>query len=172
MEFKKRKNIRLKEYDYNSVGSYFITFCVQDKKNILSCMHVGALHEAPEVKLTQYGKEVKNVIETVEKRFDVIVDEYVIMPNHVHIIITIKTDCSERAIRESPLRGRSYISKIVGYIKMNSSKAIHNINPALKVWQRSYYDHIIRNEADYLEKLNYILTNPAKWVEDEYFTEG
>ena len=49
---------------------------------------------------------------------------------------------------------------------------IHNINPEINIWQRSYYDHIIRNEADYLEKSDYIINNPAKWAEDEYFTEG
>ena len=77
-----------------------------------------------------------------------------------------------RAIHESPLRdGRSVISKIVGYVKMNSSKAIHLFDPDLKLWQRSYYDHIIRNDADYLEKADYILTNPAKWQEDEYFIQ-
>lgn len=165
----KRKEIRLKNYNYNSNGSYFITFCVQDKKKILSQIHVGALHEAPEVKLTEYGKVVKDVIETVEERFEVTVDEYVIMPNHVHIIITSRRDISERAIHESPLRGRSVISKIVGYIKMNSSKIIHRYNPDIKIWQRSYYDHIIRNEADYTEKLNYIQVNPLKWSKDEYY---
>ena len=171
MEHKPRKNIRLKEHDYNSAGSYFITFCVQNKKKILSHIHVGALHEAPEIELTQYGKAVKDVIETVEKRFGVTVDRYIIMPNHIHIIITI-IECEERAIHESPLRGRSVISKVIGYIKMNSSKMIHNINPEIIIWQRSYYDHIIRNEADYIEKSDYIINNPAKWVEDEYFTEG
>ena len=169
MELPKRKEIRLKNYNYDSNGSYFITFCVQDKKQILSSIHVGALHEAPAVELTEYGKAVKNVIETAEERFGINIDGYVIMPNHVHIIITIQKESSERAIHESPLRGRSVISKAVGYIKMNSSKAIHNINPAIKVWQRSYYDHIIRNEADYIEKLNYILTNPAKWADDRYY---
>lgn len=171
MEFKSRKNIRLKEYDYNSAGSYFITFCVQDRKKILSHIHVGALHEAPEIELTEYGKLVKSVIETAEKRFGVTVDGYVIMPNHVHIIFTVK-NCEERAIHESPLRGRSVVSKVVGYIKMNSSKMIHNINSEINIWQRSYYDHIIRNEADFAEKQNYILNNPSKWLEDEYYTEG
>ncbi|MBR4035524.1 MAG: transposase [Oscillospiraceae bacterium] len=89
MDHTKRKEIRLKNYNYNSDGSYFVTFCVQDKKQILSSIHVGALHEAPTVELTVYGKAVKEVIKAVEKRFGVTIDEYVIMPNHVHIIITI-----------------------------------------------------------------------------------
>ena len=87
MELPKRKEIRLKNYNYDSNGSYFITFCVQDKKQILSSIHVGALHEAPAVELTEYGKAVKNVIETAEERFGINIDGYVIMPNHVHIII-------------------------------------------------------------------------------------
>ena len=171
MNFPKRKNIRLKDFDYSSQGSYFITFCLQNKKKLLSKIHVGAIHESPEVELTEYGKAVETVIDTIEKRFGVKVDTYVIMPNHAHILITINENLN-RAIHESPLRdGRSVISKIVGYVKMNSSKAIHLFDPDLKLWQRSYYDHIIRNDADYLEKADYILTNPAKWQEDEYFIQ-
>ena len=110
-----------------------------------------------------------NVIESVEERFGIKVDEYVIMPNHVHILITL-TESKEREIHESPLRNsRSVISKMVGYIKMNSSKRIHSINPGMKLWQRSYYEHIIRNEADFLEKQNYIIINPSRWLDDEYY---
>ena len=171
MSFPKRKNVRLKEYNYSSNGSYFITLCVQDKKKFLSKVRVGAIHESPEVELTKYGLTVREVIETVEERFNVKIDEYVIMPNHVHIIITINENV-ERAIHESPLReSRSLISKIVGYIKMNSSKVIHKFDKDLKLWQRSYYDHIIRNDAYYLEKYNYIHNNPLKWNEDEYYIQ-
>ncbi len=89
-----------------------------------------------------------------------------IMPNHIHILISIG---DERAIRESPLRGYSVISNIVGYLKMNSSKEIHKLKPDMKIWQRSYYDHITRDTADYNEKRQYILTNPARWADYEYY---
>ena len=165
MEHKPRKNIRLKEHDYNSAGSYFITFCVQNKKKILSHIHVGALHEAPEIELTQYGKAVKDVIETVEKRFGVTVDRYIIMPNHIHLIIIVNENGRSGAPAPTPANARvpRYVSTLKRFV---------NKECKCDIWQRSYYDHIIRNEADYLEKSDYIINNPAKWVEDEYFTEG
>ena len=85
------------------------------------------------------------------------------------MIISIKNSSIKRSIRESTLRNRSTISNVVGYLKMNSSKMIHEINPDENVWQSSYYDHIIRDENDYLEKWNYIDGNPSKWAKDGYF---
>ena len=87
------------------------------------------------------------------------------MPNHVHMIIILDDD---RAIRESPLR-RSVLSQMIGYLKSNVTKSIREINPQANVWQRSFHDHIIRNEEDYLRIWEYINENPAKWVEDKYF---
>ena len=91
------------------------------------------------------------------------------MPNHVHLLLRIET---EGAIHESPLRKqgtRSLLSKAVGFLKMNSSRQIHERCPSLKVWQRGYYEHVIRNEKDFLEIWTYIDQNPAKWAEDQYF---
>lgn len=75
------------------------------------------------------------------------------------------------AIRESPLQARSLISKIVGYIKMNSSKEIHRFKPDLQIWQRNYFDHIIRDDNDYLNIIEYIQTNPGKWTEDRFYID-
>ena len=73
------------------------------------------------------------------------------------------------SIHESTLRNRSTVSKVVGYLKMNASKNVHKINPNEDIWQMSYYDHIIRDEKDYLEKWNYIDGNPSEWCNDDYF---
>lgn len=74
------------------------------------------------------------------------------------------------AIHESPLQnGRTEISKAVGYLKMNVSKSIHQTHPDQVVWQRSFHDHIIRDEADYIRIWNYIDTNPTKWTEDCFY---
>jgi len=159
-----RKHTRLKNYDYNQEGLYFLTLCTEKHKKLFSNI-VGAIHESPECILTQYGLIVQNVLLNLPNKFNNIeITDYVIMPNHVHLIIYIK-----RAIHESPLQTRSEISKIVGYLKMNISKQIHEINKNEIIWQRNYYDHIIRNEEDYYTKANYILNNPLKWELDELY---
>ena len=98
------------------------------------------------------------------------------MPNHVHLLLRID---NERAIHESPLRTekhqvnmkRSMLSKVIGYLKMNTSRQIHAFAPDLVVWQRSYYDHVIRDERDYSETWAYMDGNPGRWAEDELFAQ-
>ncbi len=170
MELPKRKPLRLREFDYSTVGAYFITICTQNRRCMLPHI-VGAIHESPEAQLPEYGKIVDKVINDVPGRFGVMVQEYVIMPNHIHLIIIITDDADLRAIHESPLHGRSIISKIVGYIKMNASKAVHDRDDSVAVWQRGYYDHVIRNRADYEQHLKYIYENPLRWYYDELYSE-
>ena len=79
--------------------------------------------------------------------------------------------CCKRAIRESPLRGMSVVSKVIGYIKMNSSKKIHNQYGEARVWQRGFYDHVIRNQHDYEEISNYIYLNPTRWQADKLYKQ-
>lgn len=171
-ELPSRKSIRLREYDYSSPGAYFVTVCTQDRRCILSDIAVGALHEAPAVNLTDAGRCVQRVIEALPSRFpDLSVEKHVIMPNHIHLLVRIS---SERALREAPLQQlgkRSLLSQAIGYLKMNSSKAIHAFAPDLNVWQRGYHEHVIRGEKDYPEIWNYIDTNPDKWVLDRYYVE-
>ncbi len=88
------------------------------------------------------------------------------MPNHIHILISVNND--KRAIRESPLHSRSVLSKVVGYIKMNSSKQIH-LTYNENVWQRNYHDHIIRSEVDYLKIWEYVNSNALKWKQDCFY---
>ena len=168
-KLKKRKQIRLTNYDYSQNGAYFVTLCTNDMKPLFSRITVGAIHESPAiVELTEYGTILKNTIDALSDRFCITVSNYVIMPNHIHLLIII----DNRAIRESPLQSkRSLISKSIGYLKMNVSKEIHKTNSELIVWQRSYYDHIIRNEEDYINHLQYIDENPRKWLigKDEYY---
>ena len=164
MNLPKRKPTRLKDYDYSSQGYYFITICAHNRKNLFSSV-VGAIHELPENKLNSNGKVIDYYINNLENRFDIIVDKYVIMPNHIHMIIVI----NERSIRESTLQKRSIISNTIGYLKMNTSRDIHKNGFIGDIWQRSFYDHIIRDENDYLKIWNYIDTNPQKWNEDCFY---
>ena len=90
-------------------------------------------------------KDHRKTIRNIPERYKATVDRYVIMPNHIHLIIIITDDEELRAIRESPLRGRSVISKVIGYVKMNASKEIHGKYDDAVIWQRGFHDHIIRN---------------------------
>ena len=169
-ELPKRKNPRLKDYDYSSPGAYFITICTHNKVCTLSRV-VGAIQESPEIKLTKYGKIADTVINEISCRYGVAVDSYVIMPNHIHLILVISDEDQKWAIRESPLQGRSIISKVVGYVKMNSSKEIHKIVGDSPIWQRSFYDHIIRDRQDYDKIAKYVQDNPFKWQDDCFYSE-
>ena len=169
-ELPKRKSIRLKEYDYNTTGAYFITFCTHNRKHLLSKINgVGATHESPVTVLTESGQIVNDIIKHIPERFSCHIDKYVIMPNHVHLIVSVNGET--RAIRESPLRPHSNLSKMIGYIKMNASKQIRERFGEVEVWQRGFYDHVIRNQTDYDDIYRYIENNPAQWELDELYTQ-
>ena len=169
MNLIKRKSMRLQNYDYSQNGAYFVTICTKNRRYLFSEV-VGSIHESTaKIKLKPYGRIVDEIINNLSERFDINIDNYIIMPNHIHMIISIENSSIKRSIRESTLRNRSTISKVVGYLKMNTSKQVHKINPDKDVWQRSYFDHIIRDENDYLTKWNYIDGNPCKWELDDYY---
>ena len=167
-ELPKRKSIRLTEYDYSQNGAYFITLCTQGRKNLFSSITETDC-ETPQNTLTSYGEAAKLIIEALPDRFHISIPKYIIMPNHIHLLVEITDSDGERAIRESPLRRpRSTIDKMVGFLKMNVSKKIGDTYTG-KVWQRSYHDHIIRKESDYLKIWEYIDNNPTKWEEDCFY---
>ena len=169
-ELPQRKRLRLKNFDYSTPGAYFVTVCTHNRKCTLSRV-VGAIHESPEIQLTEYGKIVDRLINTISRQSLATIDRYVIMPNHIHLVIMITDSDELRAIRESPLRGRSIISKTIGYIKMNASKEIHNRYGNEMVWQRGFHDHIIRDRNDYEKISKYIYENPIIWQYDCFYTE-
>lgn len=109
---------------------------------------------------------VASILADVPSRFHCEIDKYVIMPNHIHLLISLN---GERAIRESPLQGRSDLSKIIGYIKMNVTKRIRAKMGDIEVWQRGYYDHVVRNQSDYDDIYRYIENNPTQWEQDELY---
>ncbi len=164
MESGIRKSVRLSGYDYSQPGAYFVTVCTAEKQCILSSISVGAIHESPCVKLTDMGLVVEEKILLLPGRYPRIsVDRYVIMPNHIHLLLTFAED---GAIHESPLR--ALLPTAVGFMKMNASKDIHRFAPAARLWQRGYYEHIIRGKEDYAARWRYIDENPARWADDEY----
>ena len=159
MELKKRKDMRLQNFDYSSQGAYFITFCTKDKKKLLGHIVGEGLCALPSIKLTQIGKKVDEGINYINNNYTgVAVDKYVIMPNHIHLIIRLETGGD----RTPPLRVCDIIGRFKSYTSYNYGE---------KLWQRSYYDHIIRGEMDYMEIWEYIDKNPHKWNEDELYLE-
>ena len=142
-----RKRMRLPDYDYTATGAYYLTLCTQNKEKIL-CRIIPPDREgeAPRIILSPIGKRVEEMIQKIPG-----IDKYVIMPNHVHMIV-MNDDSG------FPL------SRKIQYFKSNLTRIIGR-----SIWQREYYDHIIRNELDYQTKWKYIDDNPAKWADDDYY---
>jgi REP element-mobilizing transposase RayT len=158
---KSRKPTRLKEYDYSQNGKYFITICTFDMKRVLSSIKIvgEGLRALPIIELSDIGLEIKNSIEFSNSRYKSInIEKYVIMPNHIHLLISINNQLGGHG--DPPLQD------VIRDIK---SYTTHKYGSTL--WQRSYFDHIIRNEEDYIYHIQYIEENPKKWIigKDKYY---
>ncbi len=136
-----RKRLRLADYDYSNTGYYFITVCTKGRKQVLSDIVADG---SAKVRLKPWGKIAETYLDTICG-----IDKYVIMPNHIHMIVH-KTN------------GKDLSSDIRSF-KILATKKI-----GCSIWQTSFYEHIIRNREDYLEKWRYIEENPLKWACDEY----
>ncbi len=153
IDFKDRKNIRLKKFDYSSAGVYFITVCTKDRKPLL-WNSVGATSGRPgKYELSKYGKIVDDAILQIPKYYSSVkIDNYVVMPNHIHLLLRIEGDILGRPV-VAPT-----ISRVIKQMKGYVSKQIGH-----SIWQKSFIDHIIRNEKDYIEHYTYIENNPLSW---------
>lgn len=153
-----RKNIRLQHYDYSQSGYYFVTICTTNRKNLF--WNVGATCGRPELayQLTSMGNIVEREINGISSIYlNVKIDKYVIMPNHVHMIIVIYEESGRS--KTAPT-----ISRIIQQFKGSITK-----KAGFQIWQRNYYEHIIRNEKEYQTICEYTETNPLKWHEDKYY---
>ena len=157
MNFPKRKMLRLKDYDYSQTGGYFITFCTENRAPLLGNIVVGGgVLDAPQVELTEYGRITEKYIQNISVAYPHIsVENYVIMPNHVHLLLLVG-DGGQGAARPT-------VSAVV-----RSIKALVRKETGKSLFQNSFYDHILRDEQDFLIHWDYIETNPGKWAEDEY----
>jgi REP element-mobilizing transposase RayT len=158
-----RHSIRLREYDYSSSGAYFITICAFQRECLFGEVVDG------EMRLNEVGKIVREEwLNTAVMRPDVYLDVYVIMPNHFHTVIFVHDDIGAHS--SAPLRRQSgSIGSIVAGFKSAATKRINALrdNPGCPVWQRNYYEHVIRNENDLATIRQYIADNPLKWDLDE-----
>jgi len=162
MELRKRKDIRLSEYDYSQTGGYFVTICTHDKKQILSRIETGTAYTKANVVLTELGQIVRDVLEVLPERYGFRLEACVIMPNHIHMLLMKETQESNKTVGQVMGAFKSLVTN--QWCKVCDARGM----TAGKLWQRNYYDHILRNEADYIEKRRYIEENPDKWHLDEY----
>lgn len=164
-----RKSIRLKDYDYSQAGAYFVTICTNDKGCAFGEINDGEMH------LNDIGKIVESEwMKTGEIRKNVLIDEFFVMPNHLHgIIIIIDMDNGRGMARHAPTRPRTFgkpiansLSSIIGSFKSAATKHINQLrnSPGNPVWQRNYFERIIRNEKEWNRIREYIISNPFNWV--------
>ena len=147
MEQSNRKQPRLPGFDYSRPMYYFVTVCTAEKRKIFG----------EPLNLNKYGKIAETAIQKIHEHYpSTYVDKYVVMPNHIHMILVLE---------QMPEKTCS-LTTVIGSLKSAVSKEIHLHCPDKEIWQRSFYDHIIRNQKDYEAIWMYIEDNPRKWIEN------
>ncbi len=161
-ELHHRRSIRLKGYDYSAAGAYFITICTHEREqlfgNILDRTMV--LNELGHIAQFDWQKLARH-------HSNLIVDRSVVMPNHLHGIILLDLSIlDERGL--SANEDSKSISEIIGSFKTFSARKINKIRKlkGVPVWQRNYYERIIRTEAELDYVRQYIINNPINWQTD------
>ncbi len=168
-----RKSIRLKDYDYSQPGAYFITINVTNRKCLFGSI------KNDEMIINKYGRIAQECWYNIPEHFiHVQLDAFIVMPNHIHGIILIT---GVEATHASPLHKiipingpkSNSLGAIVGSYKSAVTKRINEVRKTsgTGIWQRNYYEHIIRNETELNKIRDYILTNPLNWKKDDYFVD-
>ena len=183
----RRRSIRLKDYDYSQAALYFITICCENRNHLFGEIL------GDKMKLNNAGENAKQCWMSIPQHFpNVQLHEFVIMPNHIHgiiefvgaknlspndgnesIDIEINDDWANgvRAKYFSPLRGTSKtIGSVVRGFKVGVTKWMRQNSDVIDVWQRNYFEHIIRNENSFDTIREYIITNPEKWPHDNFYS--
>jgi REP element-mobilizing transposase RayT len=182
-----RRSIRLKEYDYSRAGYYYITICTHNREHLFGNIEHGTMrhNDSGTIALNEWTR-------TPEMRPNISLDAFVIMPNHLHGIIIIngvigddsrngdsflRTGTMHRAPMENPVYEQfgkptsNTIPTIIRGFKAAVTKQVNIIRktPGVPVWQRNYYEHIIKDEKSYYAITEYIKKNPFRWEEDDYY---
>ena len=177
-----RRSIRLQGYDYSQAGAYFVTLCTQNRECLFGEIVNG------EMRLNEAGRVVADEwINTAEIRDEIELDEWVVMPNHFHGILVITVGRGDR--RVAPMNGTTIsgeqgdrpvaptgpqprsIGAVMAGFKSAATKRINELRqtPGMKLWQRNYWEHIVRNEPELNRIREYIHNNPAQWVLDKLY---
>jgi putative transposase len=163
-----RQGLRLKRYDYSQAGAYFVTICAHGK----ACLFGDVI--GSEVKVNELGRKVQAVWDDLPVHYPhVATDAFVVMPNHVHGVVVLRDVGAgfKPARTAEPARTalrRHGLSEIVRAFKTFSARRINEFRETsgAPVWQRNYYEHIIRDDADYNRIAEYVANNPKRWAED------
>ena len=161
-KYPKRKHPRLKQYDYSQPGYYYVT--IHNEKNApqLSTVGRGLAPAAAVIKLTSQGKEAQRQLQALEERYQAVsVDKYVIMPNHIHIILRLTGETAGASPRPT-------LTEIIGTYKLFVTRICNQSDqtPGRKIFQTSFYETILRDENMYQKCWRYIEGNPSKWLEE------
>ena len=179
----KIESIRLPYWNYSNSGSYFITICTENRIEYFGKIKHGIIC------LNQYGSIIcQEIYKTPLIRKNVIIDEFVVMPNHIHLILEINNTLLNNGSRRDEAPPRLYIgehpnmsrispkpnslSSIIGSLKSIITKQIHQNGLIDFQWQSRFYDHIIRDEKDLYRIKEYIRNNPLNWYRDRNNNEG
>lgn len=148
-DFPKRKRTRLQEYDYSQFGYYFVTICIKNRKEFFSRI------ENSTVVLTKFGNIIDEILSNIPTYYNVEIDYYVIMPDHIHLIIILDKDKNKKNFS---------LSDVMGKFKSFSCKKIREIleDDEKFEWQKSFYERIIRNEKELYQIRKYIQENPLR----------
>ena len=161
MELPKRKPNRIPHFDYSTPGAYFVTICTKNRQNIF-WKNVGASIARPQMpQLSHAGQIVEQAIQNIERHYPAIsVDHYVIMPNHIHLLLQINTGKNGRPMVAPTIS--TVIQQMKGYVTKQLG---------ISIWQKLFHDHVIRNENDYRIIWEYIENNPVQWELDCFYSE-
>ena len=160
-----RRSLRLNDYDYHQAGGYFVTVCTYRRENLFGEIREGVM------RLNQYGEVAHKYFEAIPQHFDnAAVDEFVVMPNHVHGVIFLSDVGARHAVppTRSQRFGHSVVGSLATIVRSFKSIVSKRINDSRKtpgepVWQRNYYEHVIRNERSLQRIREYIVNNPQRW---------
>ncbi len=161
-----RRSIRLQGYDYSQAGAYFVTVCTQNK----TCLFGEIVDD--EMRLNEMGSTAERCWRAIPKHFHhATLDMFVIMPNHIHGIVLLDDVGARHAVPLRPRFGQSVpgsLSTLMRSYKSAVSKEINAMRntPGAAVWQRNYYEHIIRDESSLARIREYIENNPLQWALD------
>jgi REP element-mobilizing transposase RayT len=168
-----RRSIRLKGYDYSKAGAYFVSICVQKRE----CLLGDIVND--EMVLNDVGRVVSDSWTWLGTQYDhVELDEYMIMPNHLHGVVIIQSWGGSRTALPSsqtaPTSNLKSLGRIIGAFKTVSTKHINEMRrtPSVRLWQRNYYEHIVRDENELMRIREYMENNPLKWEFDRENPNG
>lgn len=157
-----RRSIRLTGYDYSQNGAYFVTICTNNRRFLFGDVIQDKMN------LNPLGLIVEDCWQEIPMHFPNVLPDmlaWIVMPNHIHGIVII----DDGARHASPVQRPTTLGVIIGSFKSAVARKINILHrtPGAPVWQRNYYEHIIRDETEWKNILNYIETNPLRWSEDQ-----